>query len=238
MTDPDRPSPVPSGEPMTGSPPAHDPIRVVLVDDEHLVCAFLTTILGTADDLVVVGEAYDGRGGVELVRREQPDVVLMDLRMPGGGGVAAIEELHRLLPQVAVVALTTFEDDETVRDALAAGAAGFLLKTTPPGDLVDLVRLAANGHRVLAAEALDRLVARAERARPGDPPRRVRLALESLTSREREVLAGIADGASNAEIAATLYLSEATVKGHVSRILAKLGCDNRTQAGLIAARYG
>lgn len=212
-------------------------IRVVLVDDEQLVCAHLTTILERTADVTVVGTAFGGRQGVDLVVSERPDVVLMDVRMPDVDGIEAIRRLAELAPEIPVVALTTFEDDETVLGALEAGAAGFLLKSTAPAELATLVRAAAGGHRVLAVEALQRLLASENGAVSPRAPREVREGLAALTEREREVLEGIGHGRSNAEIATALFISEATVKGHVSRVLDKLGCTNRTQAGLIAARY-
>lgn len=207
-------------------------ITVLLVDDEPMVCAHLRTILGAADDLQVVAEAHDGAAGVEAVVRYRPHVVLMDLRMPGVDGLAAIERIAALRSPPAVVALTTFDADEYVIRALRAGAAGFLLKSTPPEDLAQLVRVAADGHTVMSAAATMRLVGTATgRASDRD---RTRTLLGGLTERETQVLASLGEGLSNAQIARRLHLSEATVKGHVSRLLDKLGCANRTQAGLIA----
>ncbi|GAA2415421.1 response regulator transcription factor [Actinomadura vinacea] len=207
-------------------------IGVVVVDDEPMVCAHLRTILGASGEIEVVGEAHDGAAAVEAVLRFRPDVVLMDLRMPGVDGLTAIERIaaHRSPP--VIVALTTFDADHYVIRALRAGAAGFLLKSTPPEDLVELVRVAADGHTVMSAAATRRLVAAAtgrDPARDRHPAR-----LEELTERETEVLACLGEGLSNAQIARRLCLSEATVKGHVSRLLEKLQCANRTQAGLIA----
>ncbi|WP_249999203.1 response regulator transcription factor [Actinoplanes sp. M2I2] len=203
-------------------------IRVLLVDDERLVCAHLRTILGTAGDIEVVGEAYDGAEAVEAVVRLRPDLVLMDLRMPGVDGLTAIERIAGLPDPPRLVVLTTFDHDEYVLRALRAGAAGFLVKSTAPETLVDLVRAAARGGTVLSPVAAQRLVGVA-----GDH-QRVRERIGRLTEREAEVLAGLADGDSNLRIARRLNLSEATVKGYVSRLLVKLGCENRTQAGLLA----
>jgi DNA-binding NarL/FixJ family response regulator len=211
-------------------------IRVIVVDDEPMVCAHLRTILGSAPDIEVVGEAYDGAAGAEAVLRSRPDVVLMDLRMPGVDGLTAIERITRLAEPPAVVVLTTFDADQYVLRALRAGAAGFLVKSTPPEDLIGLVQVAAEGHTVLSPVAAQRLVAAsADRDSAQDRARRV---VGSLTERETEVLAGLGEGLSNAQIAARLYLSEATVKGYVSRMLDKLGCANRTQAGLLAHEAG
>jgi DNA-binding NarL/FixJ family response regulator len=211
-------------------------IRVVVVDDEPMVCAHLRTILGSAPDLEVVDEAHDGAAGVEAVARGRPDVVLMDLRMPVMDGLAAIERIGRLPDPPSVVALTTFDADEYVLRALRAGATGFLVKSTPPEDLIGLVRVAADGHTVLSPEAARRLVAAS--ADRQSARERARELVASLTEREVEVLGCLGAGMSNAGIGARLYLSEATVKGHVSRMLVKLGCANRTQAGLLAHDAG
>jgi len=211
-------------------------VRVVVVDDEVMVCAHLRTILGSAPDVDVVDEAHDGAEAVEAVRRSRPDVVLMDLRMPNVDGLTAIERIGKLNDPPAVVALTTFDADEYVLRALRAGAAGFLVKSTPPEDLIGLVRVAAEGNVVLSPAAARRLVAAS--ADRQSSSRRARELVESLTEREVEVLACLGEGLSNAQIAARLYLSEATVKGYVSRMLDKLGCANRTQAGLLAHDAG
>ena len=211
-------------------------IRVVVVDDEPMVCAHLRTILGTADDLEVVEEAHDGAAAVQAVRRDRPDVVLMDLRMPGVDGLTAIERIHQLPDPPVVVALTTFDADQYVLRALRAGAAGFLVKSTPPEELIGLVRVAAAGNMVLSTAAARRLVAAS--ANRESTRQRARELVESLTERELEVLACLGEGLSNAQIAERLYLSEATVKGYVSRMLDKLGCANRTQAGLLAHDAG
>jgi DNA-binding NarL/FixJ family response regulator len=211
-------------------------VRVVVVDDEPMVCAHLRTILGAAGDLEVVDEAHDGAAAVQAVMRARPDVVLMDLRMPGVDGLTAIERITQLPDPPAVVALTTFDADQYVLRALRAGAAGFLVKSTPPEDLVRLVRVAADGNMVLSPAAARRLVAAS--ADRQSARRRAQRLVESLTERELEVLACLGEGLSNAQIATRLYLSEATVKGYVSRMLDKLGCANRTQAGLLAHEAG
>ncbi|MFG1881021.1 response regulator [Micromonospora sp. NPDC049102] len=207
-------------------------IRVLVVDDERMVCAHLRTILGSAPDLTVVGEAYDGADAVEAAVRLRPDVVLMDLRMPGVDGIRATERIMTLPSPPRVLALTTFDLDDYVTGALRAGAAGFLLKSTSPDDLLALVRVAAAGHTVLSAVAADRLVAQTV------PSQRARDLLLSLTEREVEVLESLGAGRSNQQIARRLHLSEATVKGYVSRLLVKLGCANRTQAALLAQEAG
>ena len=211
-------------------------IRVLVVDDEPMVCAHLRTILGSAGDIEVVEEAHDGAAGVEAVVRNRPDVVLMDLRMPGVDGLTAIERISQLSSPPVVVVLTTFDADQYVLRALRGGAAGFLVKSTPPQDLIGLVRVAADGHTVLSPAAARRLVAASADSHQARD--RARKLVGSLTEREAEVLTGLGEGLSNSQIAASLYLSEATIKGYVSRILEKLGCANRTQAGLVAHDAG
>ena len=211
-------------------------IRVLLVDDEPMVCAHLRTILGAAEDIEVVADAADGADAVEAAVRYRPDVVLMDLRMPGVDGITATERITRMPDPPAVVALTTFDADTYVIRALRAGAAGFLVKSTPPDDLIGLVRVAADGHTVLSAAASRRLVA-ASADRQVNRDRAASL-VRDLTERESQVLACLGEGLSNAQIAGRLFLSEATVKGYVSRLLVKLDCANRTQAGMIAHDAG
>ena len=215
---------------------AVDEIKVLVVDDEPMVCAHLRTILGSAPDITVVDAAHDGAAAVEAVVRHQPHVVLMDLRMPGVDGLTAIERIASLPKPPTVVALTTFDADQYVIRALRAGAAGFLLKSTPPEDLISLVRVAADGHTVLSPAAARRLVAasateQAARDKAGS-------LVADLTEREVDVLTCLGEGLSNAQIATRLHLSEATVKGYVSRMLVKLDCANRTQIGLLAYDAG
>ncbi|GAA4540542.1 response regulator transcription factor [Pseudonocardia xishanensis] len=198
---------------------------MLVVDDEPMVCAHLTTILGAAG-LEVVGAAADGAEAVELVVRYGPDVVLMDLRMPGVDGVAATARITAMPEPPAVVVLTTFAGDAHVRRALQAGAAGYLLKSTPPTELADLVRVAARGHAVFSRPTVTGLAGDADATR--------RLAV--LSDREREVAALLAEGCSNAEVGARLHLTEATVKGYVSSALTKLDLQNRTQLALLASR--
>jgi DNA-binding NarL/FixJ family response regulator len=211
-------------------------VRVVVVDDEPMVCAHLRTILGAGGDIEVVDEAHDGAAGVEAVVRSRPDVVLMDLRMPVMDGLAAIEQIVKLPDPPAVVVLTTFDADQYVLRALRSGAAGFLVKSTPPEDLIRLVQVAADGHTVLSPIAARRLIAAS--ADSSQTQARARELVAGLTEREAEVLACLGEGLSNAQIGARLFLSEATIKGYVSRMLDKLECANRTQAGLIAHDAG
>jgi DNA-binding NarL/FixJ family response regulator len=211
-------------------------VRVLVVDDEPMVCAHLRTILGAADGIEVVASAADGAEAVEAVVLHEPDVVLMDLRMPGVDGIAATARIVELPSAPPVVALTTFDGDEHVHRALRAGAAGYLLKSTPPDELVTLVRVAAQGHTVLSRSAARRLVDGAGDAHAAR--RRATARLAALTDRERDVVALLGEGCSNAEVARRLHLTEATVKGYVSNALDKLGCTNRTQLGLLAREAG
>jgi DNA-binding NarL/FixJ family response regulator len=207
-------------------------IRIVLVDDEPMVLAHLRTVLSSADDIEVVGTAQDGAEAIEAAMRLRPDVMLMDLRMPEVDGLTAIERIAKLPSAPALVALTTFDTDSHVMRALRAGASGFLLKTTPPEDLIGLVRVAADGHTVMSKQAARRVV--------GDNRQTdaARSRVDQLTDREVELLRCLGEGMSNATVAKRLHLSEATVKSYVSRMLTKLGCDNRTQAGLLAHEAG
>jgi DNA-binding NarL/FixJ family response regulator len=211
-------------------------IRLVIVDDEPMVLAHLRTVLTSAEDIDIVGQAQDGAEAVEAAGRFRPDVMLMDLRMPGVDGLTAIERIVKLPNPPSVVALTTFDTDSYVLKALRAGASGFLLKSTPPEDLIGLVRVAADGHTVLSKEAARRMVAASAGEYERSQEARGRTA--DLTDRELDMLVCLGEGMSNAAIAAKLHLSEATVKSYVSRMLTKVGCANRTQAGLLAHEAG
>nr|WP_225953314.1 response regulator transcription factor [Kibdelosporangium phytohabitans] len=209
---------------------------MVLVDDEPMVLAHLRTVLTSADDIEVVGTAQDGAEAIEAATRFRPDVMLMDLRMPEVDGLTAIERIAKMPVPPALVALTTFDTDSHVMKALRAGASGFLLKTTPPEDLISLVRVAADGHTVMSKQATRRVMT----ASAGEHQRgeAARARVGELTGREVDLLRCLGEGMSNAAVAAKLHLSEATVKSYVSRMLAKLRCDNRTQAGLLAHEAG
>lgn len=213
-------------------------IAVLLVDDEALVRAGLRMILETTEDITVVGEADDGRSAVDAVDRLRPDVVLMDVRMPRLDGLAATAAVRARLAPPAVVVLTTFDADDAVFRALEAGATGFLLKDTPPEDLLRAVRLAAAGDSMLSPtvtrQVINRFTAEDRTARRREALQR----LSGLTEREREVLIEIGRGLSNAEIAAGLFMSEATVKSHVSHLFDKLGTSNRVQLAIAAFRAG
>jgi DNA-binding NarL/FixJ family response regulator len=212
-------------------------IRIVLVDDEQLVRSGLRMILESAGDIEVVGEAADGGGAVELVRRHRPDVALMDIRMPEMDGLAATRALTALPDPPRVIMLTTFELDEYVHTALENGAVGFLLKDTPPRDLIQAVRTVAEGNAMLAPTVTRRLIAEFA-SRNSAKAVAARRRLDTLTGREREVVVAVAQGLSNAEIGKRLFMSEATVKAHVSRVLAKLGMGNRVQAAILVHDAG
>ncbi|HEV7649840.1 MAG TPA: response regulator transcription factor [Actinophytocola sp.] len=211
---------------------------MLLVDDEALVRAGLRMILETADDLTVVGEAGDGAAAVDAVRRYRPDVVLMDLRMPRLDGLAATAAVRAQPHPPSVVVLTTFDSDEEVFRALEAGAIGFLLKDTPPPELLRAIRLAAGGDAMLSPgvtrQVIHRVTAEDRTGRRRDALAR----LDVLTDREREILAEIGLGHTNAEIASRLFLSEATVKSHVTHLFDKLAATNRVQLAIAAFRAG
>ncbi|MFC5822517.1 response regulator [Nonomuraea insulae] len=205
-------------------------LRVVIADDEDLIRAGLRVILDAEPDLSVVGEAADGAAVVPVVRRERPDVVLMDVRMPALDGIRATERLLALDEPPKVLVVTTFENDDYVYDALRAGASGFLLKRARPDDLVQAVRMVAAGESLLFPAAI--------RALAGRRPRSAVPGIERLTGREGDVLRLMATGLSNHEIAAELSVSQETVKTHVGNVLAKLGARDRTQAVIAAYESG
>ncbi len=210
------------------------PIRVLLVDDDPLVLSGLKMMLGGAGEVQVVGEAHDGRGVLPAVDLNHPDVVLMDIRMPRLDGIAATRLLRARPSPPRVIVLTTFDADELVLRALQAGAAGFLLKDSAPADIVAAIQAVHAGDGSLSPAIARRLIALVA----GDPDTaarqdQARRRLASLTPREHQVAAAIAQGHSNADIAAHLHMSLATVKAHVSRLLAKLGAENRVQIALL-----
>ena len=230
------------------------PIRVLLVDDQPLLLSGFSMILSTEDDMEVVGQVSNGQLAIEAVRELQPDVVLMDVQMPVLDG---IEATRRIVPDsdAKVVILTTFDRDDYLFDALAAGASGFLLKNADPDHLVSAIRTVAGGHGLLAPEVTQRVIARmtggdpAEGAgateedsgadqQPGQGDPELRAKADLLTDREQEVLGLVAQGLSNSEIAGTLFLGEATVKTHVSNILSKLHLRDRVQAVVFAYEAG
>lgn len=214
-------------------------IRVLVVDDQHLLRTGTAMVIGAADDLVVVGEAQDGRAAVDRTAELRPDVVVMDIRMPGCGGIEATAALADLFPQVKVLVLTQFDLDEHVFGALAAGASGYLLKESSAAELHAGIRAVANGDAIVAPRACRRLV---DTARPmlrtagaandsGSP-------FDALSERETEVVCALTRGLSNAEIANALFISEATVKTHIANILRKLGLRDRVHIVIEAFRCG
>ncbi|MGY3339599.1 DNA-binding NarL/FixJ family response regulator [Streptomyces filamentosus] len=214
-------------------------IRLLLVDDDPLVRAGLTLMLGGAESIEIVGEGADGSEVPDLVDRLAPDVVLMDIRMPHVDGLTATERLRARPGAPEVIVLTTFHADEQVLRALRAGASGFVLKDTPPAEIVTAVRRVAAGEPVLSPAVTRRLMSHVA-GRPETPPRRAGAAerLADLAERERQVALAVGRGASNAEIAAGLYMSVPTVKTYVSRLLAKLGLNNRVQIALLVHDAG
>ena len=213
-------------------------IAVVLADDQAVVRAGFRTILEAEPDISVVGEAGDGAHAVRTAHRLRPDVVLMDVRMPQVDGITATRQLAGpdVVDPIQVLVITTFDLDEYVFAALRAGASGFLLKDIEPDDLVDAVRTVAGGHGLVAPTVTRRLIAEFARSAvaPAPPPAR----FDDLTERERQILVLVAQGRSNAEIAATLVLSQSTVKTHVGNLLAKLECRDRVQAVVFAYEHG
>lgn len=206
--------------------------RVLIVDDQAMVRAGFAALLGAQPDLEVVGQAEDGAEGVRLAGELDPDVVLMDVRMPVLDGIEATRRLLSADPLARVIMLTTFDIDEYVFDAIRAGASGFLLKDAPPADLIAAVRVVAAGDALLAPSVTRRFI---EHFAGGRSPQADPAALPTLTDREREVLVLVAQGRSNGEIAAELVIAEQTVKSHVSRVLSKLGARDRAQ--LVIAAY-
>ncbi|WP_274562168.1 response regulator [Streptomyces spiramyceticus] len=212
-------------------------IRVLLADDEAMLRAGVRAILSTDPTIEVVAEAGDGREAVELALKHRPDVALLDIRMPRLDGLRAAEELRRTAPETAVVMLTTFAEDEYIARALGSGAAGFLLKTGDPRELIAGVQAVAGGAAFLSPGVAQRVIAhlgagRLTRAAGAKEQ------LEPLTVREREVVALVGGGLSNAEIAAKLYVVEGTVKAHVSAVLGRLGLKNRVQLAILAYEAG
>jgi DNA-binding NarL/FixJ family response regulator len=212
-------------------------IRVLLVDDDPLVRSALRLMLGGQPDLDVIGEAPDGRAGVAVARAERPDVVLMDIRMPVLNGLEATRALHADPDPPRVIVLTTFDADEHVLGALAAGADGFVLKDTPPGEIVEAIRRVAAGDPMLSPSVTATLI-RQVRDTGDDRSEEARRRLAVLTERETEVAVAVGRGLSNAEIAAELVVSETTVKTHVARMLMKLGLRDRVQAVVLAYEAG
>jgi DNA-binding NarL/FixJ family response regulator len=211
-------------------------VRVLIVEDDALMRAGLRGVLDADQTIDVVGEASDGRDALHRTRLLSPDIVLMDIRMPDVDGIAATREVLAAFPHVKVVMLTTFEQDDYIFGALSAGASGFLLKRTRPEDLLAAIHTVAAGDSLLSPSVTSRVIARMAHQPAPDPTRDARVA--ELTPREREVLALVARGLSNAEIAATLVIEESTVKTHTKRILSKLRVRDRVQAVIFAYEHG
>ena len=215
-----------------------EPVRVLLVDDDDLMRAGLRAVLSSDGSVEVVGEAIDGRDAVGRVRRLQPDVVLMDVRMPRLDGISATAEIVAAAPSARVLMVTTFEDDDYIFGALSAGASGFVLKRTPPEDLIEAIHTVGAGEALLSPSVtrrvVDRMAERAEwRDRREDEGR-----LDDLTPRERDVLDLVARGFSNREIADALVIEESTVKSHLKRVLTKLDVRDRVHAVILAYETG
>ena len=208
-------------------------IRIAIVDDQTLVREGLASLLALVPDLTVVGTAADGRTALALVAEQSPDVVLMDVRMPGMSGVAATHEIRARYPHTRVIVLTTFDSDEYVFESLRAGASGFLLKNADPDYLATAIRAVHAGDSILDPAVTQKVIRRATHSEGEEPA-----LTERLTPREREVLRLMAEGATNAEIAARLWLAEGTVKNHVSHILGKLGARDRAHAVRLAVEWG
>ncbi len=213
-------------------------IRVLLVDDHALFREGLETLLSIHRDIQVVGQAGNGQEAVEVAAKVQPDVVLMDVRMPILDGVRATRLLKEAQPQCRVIVLTTFDDDEYIFDALRMGAVGYLLKDVASTQLVEAIRAAAQGESSLEPSVAAKVIAEFTRVSGMIPPAQMEGLVESLSERELEILSLIARGASNKEIASQLYIAEGTVKNHVTHILGKLDVRDRTQAALKAREMG
>jgi len=214
------------------------PVRVLVVDDQALFREALATLLAVREEVEVVGEARDGREALRMIAETRPDVVLMDLHMPVLDGVAATRRLRVEHPEVQVIALTTFDDDEDVFAALRAGAVGYLLKDVASGRLVEALQAAARGESVLEPSVAAKVVARVAQLDDPEAPPQPQPLVVPLTERELDVLRLLAEGRSNREIAAELFLAEGTVKNHVTNVLVKLEARDRTQAALRARALG
>jgi DNA-binding NarL/FixJ family response regulator len=211
-------------------------IKVAIADDQTMVRAGFRMIVESQQDMEIAGEAGDGQAAIDLVRREKPDVILMDIRMPRVDGIAATRKITGAGTATRVVILTTYELDEYVFDALAAGASAFLLKAAPPEDLIRAIRVVASGDALLAPSVTRRLIE--EFAKRPEPQARKAKQIEVLTERERDVLRELARGFTNAEIAARLHVAETTVKTHVAHVLDKLDLRDRVQAVILAYEAG
>ncbi len=210
-------------------------VRVLLVDDDDLMRAGLRSVLSSDETIEVVGEAGDGRAALDEIRKLRPDLVLMDIRMPEVDGISATREVLAVEPDVKVVVLTTFEEDDYIFEALSAGASGFLLKRTKPEELIAAIHTVAAGDSLLSPSVTRRVI---DRMATQPPAALSGARLEALTPREREVLELVGRGLSNREIAESLFIEESTVKTHVKRILMKLGLRDRVQAVILTYEMG
>ncbi|MFE9444623.1 response regulator [Streptomyces sp. NPDC006602] len=216
-------------------------IRVLIADDEPMIRAGVRAVLATDPDIEVVAEAVDGHEAVELVRRHRPAVAVLDIRMPGINGIDAAAEIHNTVPTTSVIMLTTFGEDDYILKALGGGAAGFLIKSGEPEELITGVRAVAEGAAYLSPKVAARVIAHLAATGVGTLAGRrsaARHRVAALTAREREVLAFVGSGLSNGQIARRLHVVEGTVKAHVSSILARLGVDNRAAAAVVAHEAG
>ncbi|MDQ0913719.1 DNA-binding NarL/FixJ family response regulator [Streptomyces canus] len=216
-------------------------IRVLIADDEPMIRAGVRAVLATDPDIEVVAEAVDGHDAVELVRRHRPAVAVLDIRMPGINGIDAAAEIHNTVPTTSVIMLTTFGEDDYILKALGGGAAGFLIKSGEPEELITGVRAVAEGAAYLSPKVAARVIAHLAATGVGSLAGRrsaARHRVAALTAREREVLAFVGSGLSNGQIARRLHVVEGTVKAHVSSILARLGVDNRAAAAVVAHEAG
>jgi DNA-binding NarL/FixJ family response regulator len=212
-------------------------IRVLVADDDRLVRTGIRTILTSAGDIEVVAEAEDGHAAVEAARQHRPDVALLDIRMPVLDGLDALAELQRLVPGTKVVMLTTFGADDYISRALRSGSSGFILKDSTPDELIGAVRSVASGQAYLSPKVTRRVVDQLS-SRTGVPDPDAARRAAALAERERDILTLLAEGLPNSAIAQRLYMSEATIRTYVSRILTKLDCDNRVQAAILAHEAG
>ena len=209
-------------------------IKVLICDDQVIVCEGLSRILENDDEIEVVGVAYDGAEALDMVAKKKPDLVLMDLKMPNMNGVVATRKIRETNPDVRVLVLTTYDDDEWVFDAIRGGASGYLLKDTPPHDLIDAIKGTVQGKTFVDPNIAGKVLASvSKRNRVAVPPSHY-----ALSEREGEILKLLAQGLTNADIARQLYLTEGTVRNYTSEIFKKLGVSDRTQAAVTALRMG
>jgi NarL family two-component system response regulator LiaR len=209
-------------------------IKVLICDDQAIVCEGLARILGSDGEIQVVGMAHEGAEALALVAQNEPELVLMDLKMPGTNGIIATRKIHEQFPEVRVLVLTTYDDDEWVFDALRSGASGYLLKDTPPRDLIEAIKGTVSGKAFLDPAVVGKILSDYQNHPPASPVP----ATFNLGERDLELLKLLASGLSNAEISQQLYLSEGTVRNYTSDLFKKLGVSDRTQAVVTALRYG